>query len=305
MLSNKYTQLHEDQLSEIESMGLNTKQAQKDFISNANRIIECVTSEVDRSVRMKMQNASDAERDAYLKVRWELPIAVYVHQYEGALKKFKKAAKLNPLFNQKVIALESVRKFVSDALEVKAMTPAPRKTRTDVEREAHEARWKKLPKASQETVNSIIDSVTPEIEERHNKRKEILFGAKAKIKQELNNQPDSKAYRALKKQFANQYGVAMLALLLGADKELESALESERAGEYRKITYAATQRLGEYTVDEAVAESVQSGADGVECQFTLYNEGVAVAKFGFRAIFAGGYNIQRLHVRTIFNDDEL
>ena len=162
-----------------------------------------------------------------------------------------------------------------------------------------------MPKASQDTVTSIIEAVTPEIEKRHEARTTMLFDAKANIKKELDEQPDNKSYREAKKRLTGRFGAVMLGLLLSSDQELKKALESERTGEYRKISYAATQRLGEYAIDKAVADSVQSGADGVECQFTLFNNGVAVANFGFKGIFAGGYNIQRLHVRTIFNDTKL
>tara|TARA_R110001583_G_scaffold52147_7_gene162206 strand:+ start:2334 stop:3251 length:918 start_codon:yes stop_codon:yes gene_type:complete len=301
MLSNKYTQKHEELLSEIESVGLNTKAAQKDFISNANRIIETVKSDIDRVIRMEMVHLSDAEKDAYFNLNWKLPTTVYVHQYEAALVKIHKAAKINPVFNRTIEALESVRKFVVEALEVKAMTPMPRMTRSDVQREAHEARWKKLPKAAQQTVDSIIDSVTVKIEERHQARKVMLCNAQTEVKKELNTQPDYKSRKVLKSKLAGQYGIALLGLLLGSDKDLDKVIEDERLGEYRKIRYAATQRLGEYTIDEAVAKSVRSGADGIECEFKLYNKCVAVATFEFKAIFAGGYNIQRLHVRTIFN----
>jgi len=305
MISERNETRYNDQLADITNNGLRTKAQQKDFISRVNRILEDFYGAANRQSQDIADERSDVERDAYFKMKWSLPCPVMVHQYDSAIKKYKKAAEKDAVFGAFVTHLELADKYVRQALAVKAMKVTPRKTRSETEREAHEARWKKLPKASKETVEAIISSVTAPIELRHENRKSFMLLTREGMLKELRAITCNKTYSARRNELRKEFGGSLFDLLNSSVLDIEKVLDEERLGEFRKIRYASTQRLGEYDIDSAVNTHIQSGADGVECDFSLLKNGVQVGVFGFKAIFAGGYNIQRLHTRTIFNDKKV
>jgi hypothetical protein len=302
MNTDKLLTKYEEMLEDISENGLRTKSQKKDFISLVNRIIESFYSKANALAQAEMFDQPECVKDAYFKMKWSLPNPVMMHQYESAIKKYEKAVEQNEIFGLFLTELKNAAEYVRQGQVVKLIEPTPRKTRTETEREAHEARWKSLPKASQDTVEAIIKSVTAPINERHKSRTEYVLKTREEILNELDSIENNKARYARRSEIRNKFGKGVFELLLSPLPEIEKVLEQERLGEFLKIRYASTQRLGAYDIDSATADRVQSGLDGVECDFTLLKNGVNVGHFGFKAVFAGGYNIQRLHTRTLFSD---
>jgi hypothetical protein len=292
---------HNEAVRCIDDNGLSTKEQLKSFVANVNRIIDLKLSQVARDARIALKNADKKQQDSYFDLSCSLPYTVYVHQHKGALAKFEKASKKDPRFLPHYEALLSVSEYVQQAQYVKTLEIAPRETASEKERKNQEARWKTLPNASKAVVDAIMDAVTPEVSKHHAKRIEMVAELRNSYKKEISAAKDGKGKFQVKQNAIAKYGIGVLSLITAPVEDADAILVRERASELEKVRISATKRLGTYEVDKS-SVTVETGLDGIECQFTLYNNGETVGNFGFKAILAGGYNIQRLHLRTIFNE---
>lgn len=341
----KYQQITGQLEQAVGAGGVVSKQAQKDLISKANRVLEdmltpALRREADRIEKENLapyyafMEANPGERDgmrlsAGAQRRFDealKPTASYqkvlgtnsvrVDTFIKLEEKFKKAATKEPenkLFQAGEL-FDYFRPLVELGLQVKGLPIQPKQTKQEQEAQRIEAAWKSLPTTAQHIVDAVVECSRERMEqlteERIASRVERMSLYQLAVEEMERDKEASGSIQEGMKIGREHYNrlVARFGGLLpiferarGDVAVIKDITEKESEYELLKIKYAAIDHLR--GVDVLVANNIrlEHGNDGVEGSWSLTLRTGDKKVWSFRAIWAGGHNIQKLHTRTIFS----
>lgn len=341
----KYQQITGQLGEAIEAGGVVSKQAQKDLISKANRVLEdmlmpALRREADRiekenlapyysfmeanpGERDGMRLSAEAKRlfaealkptDSYQRTLGTS--SVRVDTFVKLEEKFKKAATKEPenkLFQAGEL-FDYFSPLVELGLQVKALPVQPKQTKQEAEAQRIEAAWKSLPATAQHIVEAVVECSRERMgqltEDRIASRAEKMELYRLAVEEMDRNKKEASSIQDAMKIGREHYNrlVTRFGGLLpiferarGDVGVIRDITEKESEYELLKIKFAAIDHLR--GVDVLVANNIrlEHGSDGVEGSWSLTLRTGGKKVWSFRAIWAGGHNIQKLHTRTIFD----
>lgn len=289
----RFTALEESALA-VESFS--TKAVQKDAITYVNRMVEHLFDALVReSGLLAMDKSSgNAVSEAASEVYYNRPA---IHTIKAFNRRLEALAKVSTVGKAMQENMGDILDLIERGQALKSLPVVKKPTKAESEQQQKEAAWKSLPKASRELVEGIMEAAKPSLEDISERTRKMLASIR---KQYAETQAlPGKEGRMKRRAMAHAYGMLLQVARTGQEAE-DTFVQGEYNQHLEAIKYGAATRLGGLDVEEVESVEAESGVAGIDfgCRLRAKNGNY---RFSFRGIIAGGYNIQRIHVRVIFN----
>ncbi len=287
-----------------------TKVSQKTHMSSANDLLGHYV--VDR-LKGEAIHAGSEYRDVRSAIG--LPMDLRLHTVSTALKKTDSFIRTNrtsphyPLAKRikEILTSEPVNGLITLANKAKKLPVAKKLSKSQLAEQAHQKIWRSLPKASVAVVNELMESIKSPLQELTDARTKRLVEIAKQYKEEVasiqaQELPHREKYK-LRSELLNKqrklYTESVVSMLSDTPEAIRELIQKDTEFEREKILHLVTAKLGSLThVENAKVVRLESGIEGVDCYWELEVENGKKTFFSIQSIFAGGYNIQRLHTRT-------
>ncbi|WP_390240708.1 hypothetical protein [Vibrio sp. R78045] len=315
-----YHELVDDTISELEE-AINqdehaTKAAQKRLTDNVNRAINFFITE-------RIFGGSESYgwlRGDFLKAV-QLPYEIRLHNVPSAIKKLEKYLKSNAsnsgsdlkASNPKVYFASLILKAFSDygldqLIELANLSKTlPVRKRNAAKKFDYDLLYKGMNEASKTVIDTVMQSLSDSYSERCKRHLERLYELSSKYKSEVDdihsrNADSMDVYRemkALKLRYIQEVGEPDANVLRSTPEYISIHLESNKNRDLIKVRENLIKWLVSVEVVQSKVLSLDVGLDGFDCAIDLYSSETVVRTLKFKTVFAGGHNIQKLHLRTV------
>ena len=296
MFINWFERFNALEESALAAESFTTKAVQKDAISYVNRMVERLFDAlVDESgLRAMDKSSGDAASEAASEVYYNKPA---IHTMKAFNRRLKALASVSEVGKVMQDNMGDIYNLVERGQALKALPVVKTPTKKEAGEQQKKAAWKSLPKASRELVEGIMEAAKPSLEDISERTRKMLASIR---KQYAETQAlPAKEGRMKRRAMADAYGILLQVARTGQEAE-DTFIQGEYNQHLEAIKYGAATRLGGLDVEEVESVEAESGVAGIDfgCRLRAKDGNY---RFSFKGIIAGGYNIQRIHVRVIFN----
>lgn len=295
-MTSKWLERFNQTESSAKEMGsFPTKASQKDAIEYANKLIKGMFDKVVEDSGLLAMDLSSGEKEA------ELGRDVYystaaVHTMNTLNRRIEEFAEVSEVGEKVKSMMADINAMAERALVLKAYEINKKPSKAMSEKASKEAAWKSLPKASSELVESLVKGAQADLDDMDMKTEKYLRSVRNSYEAAYSMSKEDKEVALRQLRISHE---SALPLALATPSKRKAYIKAQRAKKEDAIRYGATDRLGGLDVKKVVSSDAKPGIAGLSYSCRL-EASDGIYRFSFQGIVAGGYNIQRAHLRVIF-----
>ncbi|OUV23000.1 MAG: hypothetical protein CBC55_02855 [Gammaproteobacteria bacterium TMED95] len=273
-----------------------TKAAQKDAIGIANKLLEGMFDKVVEDSGLLAMDLSCGSQAAVLgsDVYYTSAAVHTIKTLNRRVEKFAEVSEVGKIIKPMMGDINAIAERAK-VLKGYEINKVPSKAQSEEARKV--AAWKSLPKASAELVETLIKEAKDSLDTMDERLEKSLRSIRNSYEAAQNM---SKADKNHAMRYLRTTHQSSLALALKPREEIQAFIKAQRTMREDAIRYGATDRLGGLDVKNVISSDVEPGIAGLAYNCRLDTKD-GIYRFSFQGVIAGGYNIQRAHLRIIFD----